>query len=101
MAGAIVVLGVATGVLQPCLAQALPYLLPPLLLALALVMRLYPGERALLRLMDRRRTRLRWARDTGAAGRSQPRAVVPRGGRLIASSLAVRPPPTPASVVLS
>jgi hypothetical protein len=72
--------------------HALLYLLPALLLVTPLLVRRYPGERALIAL--RRVERARWPR---------PRASVPthrrvvlvavRGGRLIGSSLAVRPPP--------
>jgi hypothetical protein len=75
------------------LATALPYLLPPLLLLLVLVLRRYPGERALLTLMARNEPRHARARLRGVAPRWGTRVFVPRGGRLIASSLAVRPPP--------
>jgi hypothetical protein len=77
----------------------LAYLLPPLLLLVALVMRRYPGERALLALMARARPARRRAPLASLPPRTNLRVGVPRGGRLIASSLAVRPPP--ARVVLS
>jgi hypothetical protein len=80
------------------LASALPYLLPPVLLLFVLLARRYPGERALLMLMRpdrRRRSRMRFR---GITLGQEPRVVVPRGGRLIASSLAVRPPPASVSL---
>jgi hypothetical protein len=77
------------------------YLLPPLLLLLALAMRRYPGEQALLALMSQGDRRGGRDRVDGATPKPRPRALVPRGGGLIASSLAVRPPPVPAVVSLS
>jgi hypothetical protein len=90
-AGAITFLGVAAFTAPPALAQALAYLAPVLLLLLALVARRYPGERALLALVERR---LR-GRTCAQATTRKPRPWVwfPRGGRLIAFSLAKRPPP--------
>jgi hypothetical protein len=69
------------------------YLLPPVLLLGALARRRYPGERMLLAFVVRKRRRLRPGRSPAPGRRSRPRVLVPRGGRLIASSLAVRPPP--------
>jgi hypothetical protein len=95
IAAAAALLALAASGALPGLVDAFTYLLPPLLLLLALVARRYPGERALLTLIagdrdERRKT------DVGLlSGRARPRAMVPRGGRLIASSLAVRPPPAP------
>jgi hypothetical protein len=89
-------LGAAACAALPGGGEALAYLLPALLMMVALAARWYPGERTLLRLARGRHAR----RPTGegANGPRQPRrALLPRGGRLIASSLAVRPPP-PASV---
>jgi len=83
------------------LGVALLYLLPPVLLLLALAMRRYPGEQALLALMGHNHRERRPAKIDGATRRLRPRAVVPRGGRLIASSLAVRPPPLAVFVSLS
>jgi hypothetical protein len=73
-------------------ASMLLHLLPALALAAALILRRYPGERRLLALIaGRSRPRRRpGARTTSTA---RPRALVPRGGLLIACSLAVRPPP--------
>jgi hypothetical protein len=90
---AIALAALAASGLLPGLLDALAYLLPPLLLLLALVARRYPGERALLALIAGRRRPVRGRTDAPAAARIRPRATVPRGGALIASSLAVRPPP--------
>jgi hypothetical protein len=71
-------------------------LLPALVLVVPLVARRYPGERVLAKLATgwrRRRPRAR-------SSTPRPRAVfaaVPRGGLLLARSLAVRPPPVLAS----
>jgi hypothetical protein len=76
--------------------HALGYLLPPLLLLAALLRaRRYPGERSLLAAIERRRGRRGQISTTEQTivRRPRPRASLPRGGRLIASSLAVRPPP--------
>ena len=76
------------------LLSQLAYLLPALMLLLVLALRRYPGERALLAAIDRRRASPRYAplRST-VPPRDRPRALLPRGGRLIAAALAVRPPP--------
>jgi hypothetical protein len=88
LASALVVVGSLVG-----LAGALAYLLPPLLLVAALLLRRYPGERALLALMARAHRRAR-RRAPHIAMPCLPRAVAPpRGARLLAFSLAVRPPP--------
>jgi hypothetical protein len=80
-------------------ASGLLCLLPAASLALLLLARRYPGERALIALR-RRRIERRWARP------SSSRSVRPRvltaavhGGLLIARSLAVRPPPAGATAV--
>lgn len=106
LAGAVVVLPAALVTAPPHDALAgfggaLAYLLPPLLLALALALRRYPGERVLLALIGRSRPRRAHAPLQATTDRSRPRALVPRGGRLIASSLAVRPPPARAAVSIS
>ncbi len=70
------------------------YLLPPLLLAGAVLLGRYPGERALLALATRRARppdRRQAVASTAPAPLARP--PLPRGGRLIASFLAVRPPP--------
>jgi hypothetical protein len=75
---------------------ALLYLLPPLLLIAALLLRRYPGERQLIALARaRRKPRRRCI--APAWSQSRPSALLPRGGKLIASSLAVRPPPVAAA----
>jgi hypothetical protein len=95
VAAAAALLGFAASGVLPGLLDALAYLLPPLLLLLVLVARRYPGERALLALIAGA-ARGRRSTDVGSlVGKTRSRAMVPRGGRLIASSLAVRPPPAP------
>jgi len=73
--------------------HALLCLLPAVALAMPLLARRYPGERALLALHGGAEP-ARWPRPRGRAPRGRralPAAV--RGGRLIGCSLAVRPPP--------
>lgn len=90
-AAALVLLAAASYAVLPGSGQAIAYLLPPLVMLVALAARWYPGERVLVRLMAGKRAR---RRDSAMDEcRPQPRARVPRGGRLIACSLAVRPPP--------
>jgi hypothetical protein len=77
------------------LLHALAYLTPALALLALLALRRYPGERALLATIARRRAP-RPARERAHSTGSfapRPRALLPRGGRLIARALAVRPPP--------
>ncbi len=82
----------AAGVLAP----ALLYAAPLLIVALPLIAGRYVGEDRIVRLARAARGRRRGER---APRLSIPLAVrratraVPRGGRLIAHSLAVRPPP--------
>ncbi len=94
--GALALLGLAASGILPGAWDALAHLLPAVLLLLALVARRYPGERTLLSLIERRR---RPQRHRGEAAPlvngTLPRAMVPRGGLLLARALAVRPPPTP------
>jgi hypothetical protein len=71
-------------------------LAPVALLAIPLVMRRYPGERALLAFARARARRSGRRRSTGKAlGESHagPRAMLARGGTLLGFGLAVRPPP--------
>jgi len=72
--------------------HALLYLAPAILLAIPLLARRYPGERALIALRRIERTRWPRPRSSVPARRRMVLGVV-RGGRLIGSSLAVRPPP--------
>lgn len=66
---------------------------PVLLFALPLLAGRYVGEERLARLADAFVSiRRRAAGSLATAARRSPRAL-PRGGRLIAASLAVRPPP--------
>jgi hypothetical protein len=75
--------------------HAVLYLLPAFILALPLLARRYPGERALIAL--RRVERSSWPRPRSSAPtRRRVVLVIVRGGRLIGRSLAVRPPPAPA-----
>jgi hypothetical protein len=72
--------------------HAILYLLPAVVLAIPLLARRYPGERALVSL--HRAQGARWARARSSApARRSVLLVVVRGGRLIGCSLAVRPPP--------
>lgn len=86
-------LGEAAGALGPTLLYAAPLLL----LLLPLVAGRYVGEARIERLaraVRRRRRRVPRVATPAAARRCVQ--LVPRGGRLIAASLAVRPPPAPA-----
>ncbi|MCW3032238.1 MAG: hypothetical protein QOK19_467 [Solirubrobacteraceae bacterium] len=82
----------ARGVSAPVV-QALAYLLPAIGLLGFLCARRYPGEPALLAAIAARRPRRPKPASTGGSGRGVVRALVPRGGRLLSCSLAVRPPP--------
>jgi hypothetical protein len=95
VAAAVALLGLAASGALPGLPDALAYLLPPALLLLALVACRYPGERVLLALIGRGRHKRTCTDSGGVARTARARVMVPRGGLLIASSLAVRPPPAP------
>jgi hypothetical protein len=77
------------------LAPALLYAAPLLVVALPLIAGSYVGEERIVRFARaaRRRGRGRAVRVVAPAGARRVLRIVPRGGRLIASSLAVRPPP--------
>ncbi len=78
---------------SPGVLHAILYLLPAFVLAIPLLARRYPGERALIALHREARDAL-WARPRSST--SARRCVVlafVRGGRLLGRSLAVRPPP--------
>ncbi|HEY4450580.1 MAG TPA: hypothetical protein VGN13_03160 [Solirubrobacteraceae bacterium] len=77
----------------PGLDEALAYLLPAALLLGVLATRRYPGERVLLAALTRAPSDPRRPQAEANSGRPRAAATVPRGGRLIATSLAVRPPP--------
>jgi hypothetical protein len=72
--------------------HAILYLLPAVVLAIPLLARRYPGERALVGLHRAQSTRFPRARSSAPARRGVLLVLV-RGGRLIGCSLAVRPPP--------
>ena len=79
--------------------EVLAYSAPLLVLALPLLAGHYIGEERIARVAARLRGRRPRHRDTPARVRaSRPLAVLaPRGGELIASALAERPPPALAS----
>lgn len=81
----------AAGVLAP----ALLYAAPLLIVALPLIAGRYVGEERIVRFARavQRRRRHPLARVAAPAGARWALRAVPRGGRLIAHSLAVRPPP--------
>jgi hypothetical protein len=91
--GATALLALGACAVAPSLTAALAYLAPALLLLLVLAARRYPGERALLALMRERSAPARSRRPRSAPQLPSPRAYLPRGGDLLATSLAVRPPP--------
>ena len=66
--------------------------LPALVLPAMLALRRYPGETMLLQLAPRAKRRRR-AETRRARTSRDAAAAVPRGGLLLACSLAVRPPP--------
>jgi hypothetical protein len=72
--------------------HAILCLLPALALALTLLVRRYPGERALIALRGEPRAR-RTRRSFSAGGYRSVVLAAVHGGLLIARSLAVRPPP--------
>jgi hypothetical protein len=77
-------------------AELLAYAAPALVVALPLIAGRYLGEDAIARLRERAVTRPRRRPATAPMPRPRFAALVPRGGRLLASSLAVRPPPSAA-----
>jgi hypothetical protein len=77
------------------LTDALLYMAPALLVALPLALGRFLGEERLAALRARERVRPRLRPAGAISGDPRPPALVPRGGLLIASSLAKRPPPLP------
>jgi hypothetical protein len=74
--------------------QVLLFLAPVLLLALPLAFGRYLGETQLAQLRERRRqASTRRSTPEPAPASRRPFAILPRGGRLIATALATRPPP--------
>lgn len=81
-------------------AAGLLYLVPLLVLLVPLAAGRFPGERVLLRIGRGRRARCVEPRPVGDARAPRPASrLLPRGGRLIASALAVRPPPAGSAVL--
>jgi hypothetical protein len=72
--------------------DTLLFLAPALLIAIPLIAGRYVGEKLIARLVARRTKRRRPANASNPAQR-QPAGWLPRGTRLIAFSLAERPPP--------
>lgn len=74
------------------------YLAPVLLLAAPLLAGRFVGEAAIERLARSAPARARFARPAPSLPQGRgPGRLLPRGGRLMAFSLAVRPPPRPAA----
>jgi hypothetical protein len=96
---AAVLASLAAALVTPGAAQALGYLLPVLLLLACLGLKRYPGQRLLIGLADRRRSARRRTLAACRPRTSPPRALLPRGGRLLAAALAVRPPPAAVSAL--
>jgi hypothetical protein len=72
---------------------ALAYLAPALLILLPLIGGRYPGDEALARAATRQIRPRRPPSAPTSVARRRPRAVLPRGGRLVAAALAGRGPP--------
>lgn len=78
----------------PGLDVAVLFLSPAIVLLASLLTGHYVGEERLARLAAAMRPgRRRRGRAARPASPPSPRALMPRGGRLVATSLAVRPPP--------
>ena len=83
-----------TGAMMGMTAMDLLQLAPVLAIVAALLARRYPGERLIVRLVGSPvRARGRARTPLAVEPRTQVAALVPRGGLLLARSLAVRPPP--------
>jgi hypothetical protein len=75
---------------------ALAYLAPALLILLPLLGGRYPGDEALVRVATRRSRPARRRLPGAIPPRRRPAgALLPRGGRLVATALAGRGPPSP------
>jgi hypothetical protein len=74
-------------------ADLLVYAAPVFILAVPLLAGRYVGEETLQRMRGARTVRRRLAPALAAPACRRPAALLPRGGRLIADSLAERPPP--------
>jgi hypothetical protein len=92
LAAALAAFGVA--LLVPGLEAGVLFLSPAVVLLASLMTGRYVGEERLHRLARAFRPRRTRPRRTVAAARGpRRRALMPRGGSLVATSLAVRPPP--------
>jgi fatty acid desaturase len=93
------VVGFAAALVVPGLETGVLFLAPAIVVLSMLLTGHYVGEQQLHRLaaawQQRRPERERACRRPLPC---RPRALMPRGGRLVATSLAVRPPPLPATV---
>jgi hypothetical protein len=87
------IVGAATGAVDT---SGLLHLAPALVLAVALLVRRYPGERLIVRLTGSARRPRRCGRALALKPQVHVAVLVPRGGLLLGRSLAVRPPPGPA-----
>jgi hypothetical protein len=95
LAGALAALAVVLVV--PGLLTGVLFLSPAILLLASLTSGRYVGENGIRRLAAFvRRSHPRRARAPHSLLQRRPRALLPRGGNLLATSLAVRPPPLPA-----
>jgi fatty acid desaturase len=84
----------ATAVVVPGLETGVLFLSPAIVMLALLLGGHYVGETQLRRLAAAwRQRRSRRARVERHPLHGRPRALMPRGGRLVAASLAVRPPP--------
>jgi hypothetical protein len=72
---------------------AVAYLAPALLILLPLLSGRYPGDEALVRVAGRRSRPARRPPQAPPVRRRRAGALLPRGGRLVAASLAGRGPP--------
>jgi hypothetical protein len=83
----------------PGLEAGVLFLAPAIVLLASLLTGRYVGEERLRRLAAAFRPhRRRRPRAAATARAARPRARMPRGGRLVGTSLAVRPPPRPSAV---
>lgn len=73
--------------------DVLLFLAPALLIAVPLIAGRYVGEKLIARLVERRGAKRRRPVSTPATRPRRPAVWLPRGTRLIAFSLAERPPP--------
>jgi hypothetical protein len=91
--GGALLAGIALLALGGALADGAAYLLPAAALVAVLLLGGYPGERALLAIARRAPFRARRAPRLRTPRPRAAQLLLPRGGRLLGSALAVRPPP--------